>query len=150
MFLPHVTVACVVHCKDKFLFVEEEVDGVMTLNQPAGHLEANESLLDAMHRELWEETGIRAEVDSLLKVYQWKAPDGTPFVRFNYVLSLNECLPTTPHDSDITRCLWLNETEFQHYIQQPQQKARSPLVQQCLNDFHDSNGYPLDMFRFYS
>ncbi len=60
MFKPHVTVACVVHAEDKFLIVEETINGKALWNQPAGHLEANETLLQAAERELWEETGIRA------------------------------------------------------------------------------------------
>lgn len=60
MFKPHVTVACVVHAQDKFLIVEETINGKALWNQPAGHLEANETLLQAAERELWEETGIRA------------------------------------------------------------------------------------------
>ncbi|MFN2896596.1 NUDIX domain-containing protein, partial [Escherichia coli] len=54
MFKPHVTVACVVHAQDKFLIVEETINGKALWNQPAGHLEANETLLQAAERELWE------------------------------------------------------------------------------------------------
>ncbi|MCJ8273375.1 MAG: NUDIX domain-containing protein, partial [Psychrosphaera sp.] len=36
--------------------VEEDIDGQMTLNQPAGHLESGESLIDAVIRETQEET----------------------------------------------------------------------------------------------
>ena len=61
MFKPHVTVACVVHARGKFLVVEESINGKALWNQPAGHLEANETLLQAAKRELWEETGIHAE-----------------------------------------------------------------------------------------
>ncbi|HDS7774902.1 TPA: NUDIX domain-containing protein, partial [Klebsiella aerogenes] len=55
MFKPHVTVACVVHAKGKFLIVEETINGKALWNQPAGHLEANETLAQAAERELWEE-----------------------------------------------------------------------------------------------
>lgn len=51
MFKPHVTVACVVHAEDKFLIVEETINGKALWNQPAGHLEANETLLQAAERE---------------------------------------------------------------------------------------------------
>ena len=44
--------------KNKFLVVEETVNGKATWNQPAGHLEANETLIQAVQRELWEETGL--------------------------------------------------------------------------------------------
>ncbi len=61
MFKPHVTVACVVHAEGKFLVVEETINGKALWNQPAGHLEANETLVEAAARELWEETGISAQ-----------------------------------------------------------------------------------------
>ena len=69
MHKPNVTLACVVHCKGKFLFVEEFEHGKLTLNQPAGHLEADESLLEGAKRELFEETGIQEEMQSLIKIY---------------------------------------------------------------------------------
>lgn len=53
MFKPHVTVACVVHAKGKFLVVEETINGKALWNQPAGHLEADETLVQAAERELW-------------------------------------------------------------------------------------------------
>lgn len=53
MFKPHVTVACVVHAQGKFLVVEETINGKALWNQPAGHLEANETLRQAAARELW-------------------------------------------------------------------------------------------------
>lgn len=61
MFKPHVTVACVVHAEGKFLVVEETINGKALWNQPAGHLEADETLVEAAARELWEETGISAQ-----------------------------------------------------------------------------------------
>ena len=53
MFKPHVTVACVVHAEGKFLVVEETINGKALWNQPAGHLEADETLVEAAARELW-------------------------------------------------------------------------------------------------
>ncbi len=47
MFKPHVTVACVVHAEGKFLVVEETINGKALWNQPAGHLEADETLVEA-------------------------------------------------------------------------------------------------------
>ena len=52
MFKPHVTVACVVHAEGKFLVVEETINGKALWNQPAGHLEADETLVEAAAREL--------------------------------------------------------------------------------------------------
>ena len=54
---PDVTVATVVVRDGRLLVVEERVNGALVLNQPAGHLEPDESLVDAALRETREETG---------------------------------------------------------------------------------------------
>jgi phosphatase NudJ len=107
MFKPHVTVACVVHAKDKFLIVEETINGKALWNQPAGHLEADETLVQAAERA-GEETGIRATPQHFIRMHQWIAPDNTPFLRFLFAIELNDTCATKPHDSDIDRCLWLS------------------------------------------
>ena len=53
---PHVTVAAVIERDGKFLLVEEETDEGIRFNQPAGHLECEEALTDAVVREALEET----------------------------------------------------------------------------------------------
>ena len=70
MFKPHVTVACVVHAEGKFLVVEETINGKALWNQPAGHLEADETLVEAAARELWEETGISAQPQHFIRMHQ--------------------------------------------------------------------------------
>ena len=56
---PDVTVATVVVHDGRLLCVEEEANGRgLVINQPAGHLEPDESLPDAALRETLEETGI--------------------------------------------------------------------------------------------
>ncbi|KGQ69673.1 NUDIX hydrolase [Chelonobacter oris] len=149
MHKPNITVACVVHCQNKFLFVEEWDNGILTLNQPAGHLEKDETLIEAMLRELWEETGIQDVMpDSLLKIYQWRAPlSDTDFLRFTFVLELDHCCEITPHDSDITRGLWLSYSEFQRYIRQTGQGARSPLVAKSIEDYFNQTTYPLNILK---
>ncbi|MGB8666203.1 MAG: NUDIX hydrolase, partial [Serratia inhibens] len=138
MFKPHVTVACVVHAAGTFLIVEETINNKALWNQPAGHLEADETLVQAAERELWEETGIRATPQSFLKLHQWIAPDNTPFLRFCFVIELEHPLPTEPQDSDIDRCLWLNAEEI---LQAP--NLRSALVAESLRCYQQPERYPL-------
>ncbi|HGO5814436.1 TPA: NUDIX hydrolase [Mannheimia haemolytica] len=146
MFKPNVTMACVVHCKGKFLFVEEIEYGKRTLNQPAGHLEKDETLLEGASRELFEETGIRAEMTSLVKIYQWQAPRSqTDFLRFLFAVELEEWIDPSPQDADITQAIWLTLAEFEHYIQQPGQCARSLLVVQSVKDYLSGERYPLSV-----
>jgi len=138
MFKPHVTVATVVQAEGQFLVVEEMVRGRATWNQPAGHLEANETLLQAAARELYEETGIEAVPEAFLKLHQWIAPDNTPFLRFLFALDLPKVLPTYPQDRDIDRALWLPPEEIVTAT-----KLRSPLVAESLRIYQQGTRYPL-------
>lgn len=138
MLKPHVTVACVVQAENKFLVVEEKVRGKATWNQPAGHLEARETLVEAAERELYEETGIIARPQHFLQLHQWIAPDNTPFLRFLFTIDLPEICPTEPHDSDIDRCLWVDE---QTLLQAT--NLRSPLVAESLHCYRKGERYPL-------
>ncbi|MDZ7809785.1 MAG: NUDIX domain-containing protein [Arhodomonas sp.] len=69
---PRVTVAAVIRCGERFLLVEEWVDGALRLNQPAGHLEPDEGLAEAMCREVLEETGYRVEPEGIIAIYRWR------------------------------------------------------------------------------
>lgn len=112
MLKPHVTVACVVQAEGHFLIVEETINGQPRWNQPAGHLEAGETLLQAASRELWEESGIRADPQHLLQIFQWVAPDATPFLRFTFSIDLPQRVDAAPHDGDIDRSLWLEAAQI--------------------------------------
>ncbi|HEK0788716.1 TPA: NUDIX hydrolase [Proteus mirabilis] len=140
MFKPHVTVACIVHAKNKFLVVEETVNGKATWNQPAGHLEANETLIQAVQRELWEETGLTLPVQHFLKLHQWVAPDETPFLRFLFLIEAQKQFETQPQDSDINCCHWVSADEIIH-----SQQLRSPLVRESLLCYQQGERYPLSI-----
>lgn len=140
MFTPHVTVACLVHAEGQFLMVEETINGKALWNQPAGHLEANETLIEAAERELWEETGVRATPEHFIRLHQWIAPDNTPFLRFLFASELPAICETHPHDSDIDRCLWLPSETILHAS-----NLRSPLVAESIRCYYQSPRYPLSL-----
>lgn len=144
MFKPNITVATVVHAQGKFLVVEEWINGKPTWNQPAGHLEAGETLLQAAKRELFEETGIHAEPNKLIKIHQWIAPDNTPFIRFLFVLELDAPCDTYPQDNDIACCHWVTA---QNILESD--CLRSPLVAQSIRCFQENLVYPLDILSAY-
>ncbi|EKS7792478.1 NUDIX hydrolase [Edwardsiella piscicida] len=144
MLKPHVTVACVVQAEGRFLIVEETIDGQPRWNQPAGHLEAGETLLQAASRELWEESGLRADPQHLLQIFQWVAPDATPFLRFTFAIDLPRMVDAVPHDDDIDRCLWLDAAQILRATQ-----LRSPLVAESLRCYQRGARYPLALLCAY-
>ncbi|MCG9697013.1 NUDIX hydrolase [Shewanella sp. Isolate11] len=129
-YKPNVTVACVIRSQDKYLMVEELIDGELKYNQPAGHLEANESLINACKREVREETGLTVEPESLIGIYQFQANSELAFLRFTYFCQLEQQLDTEPQDQAINRAVWLSITE----IRTLKSQLRSPLVLQCIED----------------
>ena len=74
VWMPHVTVAAVVEREGRFLLVEEETDDGVRFNQPAGHLEADESLLEAVAREVLEETGVTVLESDYHSSQPWPFP----------------------------------------------------------------------------
>mgnify|MGYP002700876242 FL=1 len=81
---PHATVAVVVEdAQGRFLMVEEHSSGRVLFNQPAGHVEEDEAILDAVRREALEETGWEIEPEHFLGLYTYKAPaNGVTYYRF--------------------------------------------------------------------
>ena len=144
-FTPHITVACVVQAEHKFLMVEEIISNKMTLNQPAGHLEQHESIIEAMQRELWEETGLRYTPQSLIKIFQWTAPDKTPFIRFTFALDLLKIEPATPHDRGIEKACWLSYDDIISA-----NNLRSPLVRESLIAYKQAIHHPLSLIESFS
>ncbi len=151
MHKPNVTMACVVHCRGKFLFVEEFEYGNMTLNQPAGHLEEGETILAGAKRELFEETGIQADMQKLIRIYQWHAPrSNTDYLRFVFAVELEEQAAINPSDPDICGGRWLSVEQFEHYIRQPGQAERNPLVTQAIHDYLSGMQFPLDILAHFN
>ena len=83
---PDITVAAIVVRDGRFLVVEERIGGRDVLNQPAGHLERGETLLQAVVRETLEETAWTLAPLSLLGAYLWQPPRASrPTMRFAFV-----------------------------------------------------------------
>jgi len=136
---PDVTVACIVPQQGKFLLVEENVRGELVLNQPAGHLEPDESLLDAAARETLEETAWSVDLTHLVGVYQWANDDGH-FLRFTFAGQARRHDSTRELDAGIVRTLWLSRDE----IAASQSRLRSPMVLRGVDDFLAGKRLPLD------
>lgn len=140
-YKPNTTVACVITANDRYLLVEELIDGKIKYNQPAGHLEANESIIDACIREVKEETGLNIAPEGLVAIYQYTASEQLAFVRYTFYLTLQECLISAPIDPVIRSTKWLTLTE----IVALKPKLRSPLVLKCIEDYQSNKCYPLEI-----
>ncbi len=140
---PHVTVATVVSRAGQLLLVEEEKEGRRVLNQPAGHLDPGESLVEAAVRETLEETGWEVRATAFIGAYQWDAADGTPFLRFAFAAEPVRHHLERPLDGGIVQALWLSPAT----LQADMARLRSPLVWQTVSDWLAGQRFPLSVLR---
>ena len=137
---PDVTVATVVVADGRLLCVEERAGGRLVLNQPAGHLEPDESLLDAALRETREETGWDVRLTAFVGAYQWKAPETQRhYLRFAFAAEPVAHDPARPLDEGIVRALWLTPSE----LHAAADRHRSPLVWRAVTDYLAGSRHPL-------
>lgn len=127
----------------QLLLVEEEKDGRRVLNQPAGHLEPDESLLEAAVRETREETGWDVHLTGFIGTYQWTAANGTPFLRFAFAAEPLLHHPEQALDEGIVQALWLTPTQ----LSADMARLRSPLVWQTVSDWLAGQRHPLSILR---
>ena len=133
---PNVTVAAVIERAGRFLLVEEETSDGVRLNQPAGHLDPGETLLEAVSREALEETACRFTPDALLGVYMARSGNAgdaerVTYVRFAFTGQLDAQEAGRALDVGILRTLWLSADE----IRARAAIHRSPLVMKCVDDY---------------
>ena len=122
--------------------VREKSDEGIVVNQPAGHWEADESLIDAVVRETLEETGYRFVPQGLVGCYQWKVPGkDITYLRFCFYGRVSEQVAAQPPDKEILSADWLTLEELQaeNFLK------RSPLVLTCINDYLREKRYPLEL-----
>jgi 8-oxo-dGTP pyrophosphatase MutT (NUDIX family) len=143
---PHVTVAAII-CKDsRYLLVEELIENKVVINQPAGHLEQNETLIEAVKREVLEETGGIFEPSCLTGIYHYtNYANNITYVRFCFHGICNEFIKDIQLDDVIIRPLWLNKSEL---ISQSA-NLRSEIVLRCIDDFESGSRVPLEFISSY-
>jgi 8-oxo-dGTP pyrophosphatase MutT (NUDIX family) len=139
---PDLTVAAVVERNGRFLFVEERVGPRLVFNQPAGHVERGESIIDAAIRETLEETAWVFEPQFLLGLYMWDSPDRQrSFLRVAFVGDVHSHDAQRKLDRGIQRALWLSRDELVARAD----RLRSPMVLKCVDDFLGGSRYPLEV-----
>lgn len=141
---PNVTVAAIIEEQGRFLLVEEETEDGLRFNQPAGHLEEGESLVQAAAREALEETAHRFRPENLVGVYQWPRPDGAvTYLRFAFAGRVEGVEQGRALDAGILRAVWMDLAE----VETTAARHRSPLVLQCIRDYLVGRRYPLELIR---
>jgi len=141
-WMPHATVAAIVEDHGKFLLVEEITDRGNRFNQPAGHLEDNETLIEAVIRETLEETAYSFKPESLLGIYHWRHEhNDTTYLRFAYIGSVSNHQPNLALDEGIVRAVWMTAEEMRNNAM----LMRSPQVLRCVEDYLAGQQFPLSV-----
>lgn len=147
---PHVTVAAVVEREGRFLLVEEQTSDGLRLNNPAGHLDCGESLVQACSRETLEETAHAFRPTGLVGVYLSRVPrpasGGLPaqvvtYLRFAFCGELGAFAADRRLDHGIVRTLWMTPQEIRASVE----RHRSTALLQCVQDYLAGVRYPLEM-----
>ncbi len=141
-FQPHITVAALVKRRGRYLIVEEMQYGRKVYNQPAGHVEENETLIDACTREALEETRWQVRPAHLIGIYSYQAPNDITYYRFGMAA---EALKETdePLDDEIIAVHWLTLEEIQALNYRGE--LRSPLVLKMIEDDLAGQAYPMTL-----
>ena len=135
-----ITVAAVTETEGRFLVVEERISRRLVINQPAGHVEPGETLLEAIVREVREETAWLFTARELLGVYLWRHPGtGRTTKRFAFTGAVTDHRDDQPLDKGIITTHWLTRAELEG--REPQ--LRSPLVLRCVDDYLAGRRLPL-------
>jgi 8-oxo-dGTP pyrophosphatase MutT (NUDIX family) len=139
---PRATVAALCERDGKYLLVREEADGRRVYNQPAGHLEPHETLLQAVIRETLEETRYEFAPTALLGIYRYQPSPGNPdtYLRFLFRGEVGAIIDG-PLDDEIVAVEWL---AYQQLLDCRDQH-RSPMVMQAIDDSRNRKGFPLDV-----
>src|SRR5690606_30208738 len=134
------TVATLVEQAGRFLLVREQADGRSVLNQPAGHVEAGEQLVQAAFRETLEETAWQVHVTALLGLYVYQPhPGAGVYHRYCFIAEPLKHDPGQKLDTGIEAAVWLSPDE----LRACQAEHRSPLVQRCVDDYLGGRRLPL-------
>ena len=125
----------------KFLLVEEISQGRRVLNQPAGHLEPMESLIEAAARETLEETCWHSEITAYLGVTIVNGANGICYLRHSFVGEAVEFDTTYQRDSSIIATHWMTRDD----IATSDIPLRHPVVLDVIDQYCAGSAVTLDL-----
>ena len=143
---PNVTVAAIAERDGLFLVVEEKADDLVVINQPAGHLESDETLLEAVAREVMEETAWQFAPESIIGIYMYPNPhNDITYLRVCFYGNCEKHFPDHSLDDGVLRAVWMSRKE----LEDNRSKLRSPMVLNCIDDYLAGKSYSLDLLNHY-
>lgn len=139
---PHVTVATVVEHEGKYLLIEETSNKGLVFNQPAGHLDPNETLQQAAVRETLEESGWEIELQGVIGAALYTSPHNqVTYHRTTFYAKALSYDPERPLDQGIVRAVWMTYEEMCANAA----KMRSELVISSVQQYRNGHRYPLEI-----
>lgn len=147
---PSATVAAIIEQDGRFLLVEEHTPEGLRINNPAGHLDEGETLVQGCQRETLEETRHLFTPTHLVGIYMSRSrrpaalkpsEQDVTYLRFAFAGTLGALVPERQLDTGIVRTLWLTPDE----VRASAAHHRSPLVLQCMEDHLRGQRFPLDL-----
>ena len=139
---PHVTVATIIERDKRFLMVYEESDGKLVYNQPAGHLDPEETLHEAAIRETLEETGWTIKLTSVVGVNLYTAPsNGITYFRTTFIGEAVSHDANYTLDTGIIEAVWLTYEE----LLERKEQLRSPMTLQIVEEYRAGRCFPLEV-----
>lgn len=149
MWQAHITVAAIIEHNQRFILVSDKTATGIKLNQPAGHLDPNETILEAVIRETKEETSLDFIPDKIVGIYMLPANDDTTYIRFCFKGHLKDYTvqpQPSADDQDVVKAAWYSMEE----IMEQKTNHRSEVVERCFIDYLAGNEYPLELITNFS
>ena len=142
---PDLAAAAIIQRNDRFLIVEERIRGNLLLNQPAGHVDDGESIIDAVIRETLEETAWHFVPRALLGIYLWRNPDnGHSILRVAITGEVTGYEPARELDKPVVAAHWMERAA----LVAQSHRLRSPLVMRCIDDFLAGHRHDLSALNY--
>lgn len=143
---PNATVAAVIERDGRFLMIEEKTREGLRLNQPAGHLDPGETLVQAVEREALEETGHLVRAMSGVGIYMSRythedSGADVTYLRFSFACRVQAVDRDRPLDVGIVRTVWLTADD----IRARSDMHRSPVVMKTIDDYLRGKRFALDL-----